>query len=173
VAGAVALLGLMAAAGLVHAIATLASVSGIVARFRGAAARTGAEQADIDTMVALLRGGIIVAAVFAVLVATLLVVLAAGDWRGRRNARVATWVVCALGLLCGCWELVLIIGQRVVVWPTGDDPVAAELLRGLTEAYPSWWIGLGVGLSAGQALGYLVVAVLLALPAANGFFRRP
>ncbi|MEV4753821.1 hypothetical protein AB0J86_01710 [Micromonospora sp. NPDC049559] len=172
VVAAVGLLGLMAAVGLGHAVAVLASLDGIVTRFRQAAEADGAERSDIDGVVDALRGGLIAASVVAVAVAGLLLVLAAGDWRGRRNARVATWVVCLLGLLCGCWGLALIVVQRAVEWPTGADPTAPQLLAALTESYPSWWVPLGAGLSAAQALGYLVVAVLLALPGANEFFNR-
>jgi hypothetical protein len=173
VVGAVVVLGLMAAVGLAHAVAVLASLDGIVARFRSAAVRTGADPSDIDTGVGLLRGGIILATVLAILVAVLLVLLALGNWRGGRNARVATWVVCVLGLLCGCWGLAAIIVQRVVAWPgAGDGQAAGNLVREVAGAYPSWWIAVSAGLSAAQALGYLVVAVLLALPAANDLFRR-
>jgi hypothetical protein len=169
---AAAVLSLMAAVGLAHAIAGLASLNGIVDRFR---ATTVASQSDVGTTVALLRGAVVIATVVAVVMAVLLVVLALGILQGSSGARIATWVVCVLGLLCGCGGLTALVVQRAVPWTfSADNQVAADLVGALTSAYPPWWIGVGAGLSVAQALGYLVVAVLLALPAATAFFgRRP
>lgn len=175
VTAAVALLLLMAIGGLVTAVITLVALPGTVDRFRSAATRTDAASSDIEGVVVLIRAGAVVTAVLSVLVAALLVALAVGNLRGSNPARIVTWVVCALGLICGCCSLGWVLAQRgIELGGPQDDPVAAELTRALVDAYPSWWVGLNGTLSAAQAFGYVVVAVLLALPAANAFFRpRP
>ncbi|MEV0808905.1 hypothetical protein [Micromonospora sp. NPDC050200] len=170
VTSAAAVLGLMALAAGAYAVAALLALGGTVDRLRSAAAGTTAGPDDVDAVVALLRVTTILSAVVTVLVGLLLLGLAAGLLAGRRGARVATWVVAGLGLLCGCGGLAALVGQRAGPLRTGQT--TAELLGLLGDAYPSWWIPVNAALSVGQALGYLVVAVLLALPAANGWFGR-
>ncbi|MEU5939114.1 hypothetical protein ABZ807_07965 [Micromonospora sp. NPDC047548] len=167
---AAAVLGLMALAAGAYAVVALLALGGTADRLRSAAAGTTAGPDDVDGVVALLRVVTILSAVLTVLVGLLLLGLAAGLLAGRRGARVATWVVAGLGLLCGCCGLAALVGQRAS--PLRTDQTTAELLGLLGDAYPSWWIPVNAALSVGQALGYLVVAVLLALPAANGWFGR-
>lgn len=168
---AAAVLGLMAVAAGAYAVAALLALGGTVDRLRSAAATTGTGRGDVDGVVTLLRVTTILSAVLTVLVGLLLIGLAAGLLAGRRGARVATWVVAGLGLLCGCGSLAVLVGQRAGPLRT-DEQTTAELLGLLGDAYPSWWIPLNGALSVGQSLGYLVVAVLLALPAASGWFGR-
>jgi hypothetical protein len=164
------LLAAMAAAGLAYAVTGLVVSGGTVARFRRAAEAAGVAPDDISGLAALARTGPIVAAVLGVLVAALLVVLAVGVLRGGNGWRIATWVVCGLGLLCGAGTLALSVAQRVGDWAGGtDDPVA---LRALAGATPGWWLWLNGTLSVVQGLGYVVVAALLASPAASRHFRR-
>lgn len=170
---AAAVMVVMGIVGLVNALAGLATMQGIVERFRIAAQRTGASPSDIDAISAFAWATVIVAALVGVVLAVLLIVLAVGNLRGSNGARIATWIVCGLGLICGCCGLVVAIGQSAVpVSAAAGDRVTQDLLRALTAEYPSWWVWLNAGLSAAQALGYLVVALLLALPAASAFFRR-
>ncbi|MEH0935669.1 hypothetical protein [Micromonospora psammae] len=170
---AAAVLVLMALAAGAYAVAALLGLGGTVDRLRSAAAGTGATPDQVDGVVTLLKATTIGSAVVTVLVGLLLVGLAAGVAAGSRGARVGAWVVCGLGLLCGCSALAVLAGQRTTPLRLGgDEPATAELLGLLDEAYPGWWIPVNAGLSVGQALGYLVVAVLLALPAASAWFGR-
>jgi hypothetical protein len=163
----------MGVAGIVSAVVSLAGIGGVVDRFRSAAEGTGATQDDIDGLATLAQGTTIFGAVLAIVVAVLLVVLAMAVLRGSSGARIATWVVSGLGLLCGCCGLFAVIFQSALSWNiSSDDQVAENLTQALTDAYPGWWIGLNGGLSAAQALGYLVVALLLALPASHPYFRK-
>lgn len=164
----------MGLTGLVYGIAALAEMGAVVDRFRSAAGGTGAPQADIDALVGLIRGGAILAAVLGVAAVLLLGGLAFGNLRGANGARIATWALSAIGVLCGCCGLLVVIVQRAVgLAVTDDEATARELLGALGDAYPTWWIVLGGVLCAGQVLGYLVVAALLALPSANAFYRMP
>ncbi|MFG1778715.1 hypothetical protein ACGFIG_20095 [Micromonospora sp. NPDC049048] len=170
---AVAVLALMAVAALAYAAAGVATRPGTVDRFRAAAAGTSALPDQIDRTVTLLGASTVLTAVVSLLAGLLLAGLALGLWAGRDGARTGTWVVSGLGLIAGCCGLALLVGQRVTpLGSGGNDRATAELFGLLAEAYPSWWIPLGAGLSVGQVLGYLVVAVLLALPAAKAWFRR-
>ncbi|MEW2377047.1 hypothetical protein AB0883_13220 [Micromonospora sp. NPDC047812] len=173
VTAAVALLALMAVAALAYAVAGVATRGGTVDRFRAAAGGTSAGPDQIDRTVTLLGASTVLTTVVSLLAGLLLAGLALGLRAGRDGARTATWVVSGLGLIAGCCGLALLVGQRAIPLGSGaDDRATAELLGLLADAYPSWWIPLGAGLSVGQVLGYLVVAVLLALPAASAWFRR-
>ncbi|QOC94651.1 hypothetical protein [Micromonospora craniellae] len=169
---AVVVLAVMAVGALGYAVAGLSIVGGTVSRFRAAAVGTSADTAQVDAMVALLRGAVAGAAVLSVLAALLLTGLALGLARGRPAARVSTWVVAGLGVLLGCCGIGTLLVQRTAPLDFGDDRAAAELVALVADTYPAWWIPVTTTLSVGQVLGYLVVAVLLAMPSANAWFRR-
>lgn len=167
---------LIALLALIAAIASLASMNQVVDRFRERAADTDAAQSDINNLVNVIRGASIGTAVLMLLFAVLLLVLALGNLRGSNVSRVFTWIICGLGVLCGCCGLVSVFGQsNVTSFSSGDvnQETAEQLGRALQDSYPGWWLGLSGTLSGLQALGYIAIAVLLALPAANAFFRKP
>ncbi|MFI5837028.1 hypothetical protein ACIA5A_25440 [Micromonospora sp. NPDC051300] len=173
VVAAVAVLLLMAVGAVAYAVTNLVVAGGTVERFRAAATGTDASGGDVDRVAGLLRGSTVLAAVLGVLAALLLVGLALGLRAGRPGARLATWVVAGLGLLCGCCGLAVLVGQRAAPLRLGaDDRVTADLLGLAGDAYPAWWIPVNAALSVAQILGYLVVAGLLALPSAGAFLRR-
>lgn len=172
VVAAAAVLVLMAVGAGLYAVTGLLIMGGTTDRFRSAAATTGAGTGEIDGVVSLLRAATVLSAVVSVLVGLVLVGLALGLLAGRSGARVTTWVVCGLGLLCGCCALAVLVGQRAAPLRLGaDQRVTADLLAQLGDAYPGWWIPVNAALSVAQVLGYLVVAALLTLPAANAFFH--
>ncbi|NJC15355.1 hypothetical protein F4558_005181 [Micromonospora profundi] len=163
----------MAVVALAYAVVGLATVGGTVDAFRQAARDTSATTRQIDDVVTLLRVSMVLSAVVAALSALVLMGLFLWLLTGRPGARVATWVVCGLGLLAGCCSVAVLVGERSAPLRLGaDERATAELLGLIGDAYPSWWIPLNAGLSAGQGLGYLVVATLLVLPAANAWFGR-
>ncbi|MGC4860086.1 hypothetical protein [Micromonospora sp. DT41] len=163
----------MAVVALAYAVVGLGTVGGTVDAFRQAARDTSATTQQIDDVVTLLRVSMVLSAVVAALSALVLVGLALWLLTGRPGARVATWVVCGLGLLAGCCSVAVLVGERSAPLRLGaDERATAELLGLIGDAYPSWWIPLNAGLSAGQGLGYLVVATLLVLPAASAWFGR-
>ncbi|GAB3949066.1 hypothetical protein [Micromonospora vulcania] len=166
----------MAVAALAYTVVDLVVLGRTVDEFRSAARDTSATPQQIDGVAALLRASAALSAVVAALSAPLLAGLALGLLSGRSGVRVATWVVCGLGLLAGCCSVAVLVGERAAPLRLGaDERATSELLGLVADAYPSWWIPLNAGLSVGQGLGYLVVATLLALPAANAWFgrRRP
>ncbi|MBQ1019045.1 hypothetical protein KBX71_14400 [Micromonospora sp. D93] len=173
VLSAAAVLLVMAVAALAYAVVDLVVLGGTVDAFRSAARDTSASAEQIDDVVTLLRASAVLTAVVAALSALLLAGLALGLLTGRNGVRVATWVVSGLGLLAGCCSVAVVVGERAAPLQLGSGEEAlAELLGLIGDAYPSWWIPLNAGLSVAQGLGYLVVATLLALPAANIWFGR-
>ncbi|PYC73430.1 hypothetical protein C7C45_07105 [Micromonospora arborensis] len=161
----------MAVGALAYTVVDLVVLGGTVDAFRSAARDTSASSEQIDDVVTLLRASAVLSAVVAALSAPVLAGLALGLLAGRNGVRVATWVVSGLGLLGGCCSVAVLVGERAAPLQLGaDDRSLAELLGLIGDAYPSWWIPLNAGLSVGQGLGYLVVATLLALPAANAWF---
>ncbi|MFI6260321.1 hypothetical protein ACIBCL_30005 [Micromonospora zamorensis] len=162
-----------AVAALAYAVVDLVVLGGTVDAFRTAARDTSASPEQIDDVVTLLRASAVLSAVVAALSAPVLAGLALGLLAGRNGVRVATWVVSGLGLLAGCCSVAVLIGERAAPLQLGSgEQAVAELLGLIGDAYPSWWIPLNAGLSVAQGLGYLVVATLLALPAANAWFGR-
>ncbi|MFG2047832.1 hypothetical protein ACGFIW_10440 [Micromonospora sp. NPDC048935] len=168
---AASVLWVMAVASLAYTVVDLLVLGGTVDAFRSAARDTAASPEQIDDVVTLLRASCVLSAVLAALSVPVLAGLALGLVAARNGARVATWVISGLGVLGGCCSVAVLVGERAAPLQLGaDDQSLAELLGLVGDAYPSWWIPLNAGLSIGQVLGYLVVAVLLALPAANAWF---
>ncbi|BCJ53129.1 hypothetical protein Asp14428_46040 [Actinoplanes sp. NBRC 14428] len=161
VAFASVLLLVMAVVGLGYAVATLAVAPGTVDRFRQAAG----DRPDVDGYVTVVWISAAVGAVLAVLLFALYVVLALGLRRGSNGVRIATLVVCVLGLLAGGAATLTMVAQE------GWNSLPGSVGAALSDAYPGPWIGLNVGLSVAQMIGYAVVALLL-LTAPRAFFGR-
>lgn len=160
---------------LIGAIIILGTVGQVVDRFRAEAALSDASRIDIDNVAAGIQAIMIGTAILMVLGALLLIGLAFGVLHGSNAARILTWVVVTLGLVCGCCGILSTIGQtNVTSFGTANtnNQTAGDLGRALQDAYPTWWLVFNGSLSALQMLGYIAIAVLLALPAANAYFRK-
>lgn len=169
------LMGLMALVGVISAIAGFIASATVIDEFRVRALGKGVLVSDVDDFANVFRGTLIVAAVLTLLFSVLLAVLAIGVLRGNNPSRIATWVVCALGVLCGCCGLCGAFSSSFSsdnVTVNGGDNTSQLLTEALLEALPGWYSGLTGGSAALQTLGYIAVAALLALPAANAFFRK-
>ncbi|MEV0719846.1 hypothetical protein [Asanoa sp. NPDC050611] len=166
VRGAAVLLLVMALGGLVYGGIGLALMPGIVERFQSAATASGIPVDDINGGTTLLRGVPIAAAFVSVVAMVLLAVLAVGIMRGNAGVRIATWIVCGIGLVSGGLAALFGFVQRVGSFDNDAMLVAID------GAHPGWWPWTSAALSVVQALGYVVVALLLATPAATAYFRR-
>jgi hypothetical protein len=95
-----------------------------------------------------------------------LLVLAIGNLRGRKGARVGTWVLGGLFLLCAlCGS----IGNGgVTSGLIGQDPNKVLVAGNL---YPSWYAPTTIALDVMLTVLYAAVITLLALPASNRFFK--
>jgi hypothetical protein len=94
--------------------------------------------------------------------------------RGAQPARIVTWVLGGLAVLClGCGSLAnAIVPSLLSADTSGQGAAAAELLDIIRENTPDWSYYLTSALNVLVVLALLAVIILLALPAANDFFRK-
>lgn len=155
---------------LVSAVVSFLAINEATRAFRDLARRERFEAADIDAGINGLRVGLICSGAIMLLFALLLAGLAYGIWRGNRPARIVTWVVCGLGVLCSCCSGFGSTASFSSAGTTTTD--RSEVLGNLViRALPDWASAVLVGSSGLAILGYIATAVLLALPAANAYFK--
>lgn len=156
---------------LLAAVVGLASMSESVEQFRRLAADEDLTADEVDGVASALQFGFICNAAVQVALAALLGGLAFGVARGSHGARVTTWAVCVLGVLCACctgFGSLATFGTATVDTADPDQVLGDIVLRSLPDWAGTAWLG-----SSGlQVLGYIATAILLALPPANAYFRR-
>lgn len=89
--------------------------------------------------------------------------------RGKRWARTCTWAVAGPLVLCG------VCGFASAGSPKGygdDAATSARIEQALDAATPGWWSGANAIVQALTFAAYLAIIVLLAIPAANVWFRK-
>jgi hypothetical protein len=178
--------GVVSAAGaalLVVALAGLASTIGVLVaagqfhdRFASRAEPTDATQHDVDDVGSGVRSSMLVLAVITLLLALVAAGIAVAVLRRSTAGRIGAWVVCGAGLICGCLQCSAAGTITSDVAYNGDPDridVASQLTRAVQDALPGWLAGLLGTAAVIQLLGYILVAVLLGLPPANRWFRRP
>lgn len=113
-----------------------------------------------------------------IVAALVLIVLALLNGAGKRPARVITWIVQPLVLLCGGFlavsQLFAADFLQAGIEATGgpEDLDAAAVFDAVFGAYPAWASVIDYGLFTLATVGSLLVIILLAVPAANAFFRK-
>ncbi|WBC10958.1 hypothetical protein [Micromonospora sp. WMMA1947] len=164
------LLILVAAIQVVNLIVALAVVGKIRDVLTDAYAGTSAEgAADIAYAFSLIT------AVVSLLIAAGLVVLALLNNRGKNGSRITTWVLGGILFCCTGGGLLtgLTGGMTGSGTTSGDMPSAEEIQRRLDDALPSWYTPVNLLLGLIALLALLAALILLALPKANEFFRKP
>ncbi|KOX15116.1 hypothetical protein ADK66_01785 [Micromonospora sp. NRRL B-16802] len=113
--------------------------------------------------------------ILVLLLAVVLGVLAIFNNQGRNAARITTWIVGGIMVCCvGGTLLTGVAGNFTTTGDTsGDMPSGEEIQRRLDEALPSWITPVSVLLGIVSLLALLAALILLALPKANEFFRKP
>lgn len=170
VTGAAVFMVSLAVIGVVASVAYLAATPGVVERFRGTAERSrSVEPSEVDVAVSNLWWDTGIMAACLTLFAATLVGLAAGVLRGRKGARITTWVVCGVGLLyasyVGLYALSAITGDSSA-WSDVDNVGNLQV-----RAYPDWWVPVYALLAAVMWQGQATIVVLLALPSSHPYFR--
>jgi hypothetical protein len=101
-------------------------------------------------------------------------VLAVFVSKGAQPARIITWVLSGLAVLClGCGSLVSAIAPSLLSADTsGQGEAAADLLELIRANTPDWIYYVSAAMNILVVLALLAVIVLLALPASNDFFRK-
>ena len=120
-----------------------------------------------------MRASYILGMLFTILLAVVLAGLAFGLLRGSNGARIATWVISGVAILCDCCSSIVFLGAGGInITSNGNSDMSSQLAQARLDAFPAWFLATGGGISLLQLLGYIAVAVLLALPAANAFSRK-
>jgi hypothetical protein len=114
----------------------------------------------------------IVTGVFYLLFAVGFAVLALLDYRGKNPARIVTWVIGGIALCCTGVSLVF-AGVDTAMGTDINGPDAAELERMLEEALPAWYYPVTWATTGLTVVALLTALILLAMPSANDFFRKP
>ncbi|PZF94949.1 hypothetical protein C1I93_15955 [Micromonospora endophytica] len=114
-------------------------------------------------------------AIFTLVVALALVGLGLMNLRGKNGSRIATWIVGGIMTCCvGFGVLGGLAGGLTTPGETsGDAPSSAEVQRQVNEALPGWANPVSTTLAVISLLALLGALILLALPKANEFFRKP
>ena len=133
----------------------------------------GVDQVVVDSMSGVFAIVTVVSLGFAALIAATLAILSIFVLRGANPARITTWVVSGLFLLCGICQLAFqSTGQYTA--NGGDVEVDAEAINRAAElATPAWYTPLQISIIGLELVSFVAVIVLLALPAANAFFTKP
>ncbi|WP_199040489.1 hypothetical protein [Glycomyces salinus] len=129
---------------------------------------SGLTRDDISTLVTVMFAG--VAAIF-ILFAVFYLVLGLLNNKGKRPARILSWILSGLALACcGLPLLVSMVGSATV--NLGDTEYEDATTQAVQDATPGWmiasqWITLLLLL-----VGSLVIIIVLAMPPSNDFFRK-
>mgnify|MGYP006976769451 CR=1 FL=1 len=156
----------------INAIVSLATLGTITDVYRDAYQGTEAEGAEVAITIV---GG--AASVALLVLAVTFVVLALLNNQGRNVSRIITWVLSGIGFLCTfCCTGFNVLGSAMGDMDTpssGGTPDAQEIERRLAEEMPGWAEPVTLLTTVLAMFGLLAVAILLALPRSNDFFRKP
>lgn len=118
--------------------------------------------------------GTVAGAVIGAVLAIAYIVLAFFNNRGKNPARITTWVLAGLGVCCGTIGVIAGAASSSFNFGGSDDgPDPADVQRQVNDALPSWYNPIAITLGVLVLLALLAVIILLALPPANEFFRKP
>ncbi|MBB4958779.1 hypothetical protein [Micromonospora polyrhachis] len=155
--------------GLIMALAVLGTLTDIYEE-----AYAGTDMADVGATAATI--GVIGGAIFGLLVAIGLVVLAIFNSKGKNPSRIVTWVLGGIFACCSGFGLLGTAASDALTTNTGGTttgPDPAEIQRMVDEGLPGWYNPLTLTITVITLIALLVALILLALPAANEFFRKP
>jgi hypothetical protein len=165
------LLILVAVIQVLNLIVTLSVIGTIRDVLKDAYAGTSAESAG-DIAYAFTIGS----SILTLLLAAGLVVLALLNNRGKNASRITTWVLGGILLCCTGGGLLNGVSGGTMGGggnANGDLPSSQEIQRRLEDALPSWYGPVSLLLGIVALLALLAALILLALPKANEFFRKP
>ncbi|MEU8079568.1 SHOCT domain-containing protein [Catellatospora citrea] len=167
----------VAAAYLIDAIMLIAGAGGYPDRVREAL-----EASDVDPRAWQIIGGFtgalpVVVAGFGVVSAVVVLIMAAFVRRGSAVGRILTWIAVGFALLCNVCGLgsagTPAFSSIAYVNASSRDRSGVHMFaQRLPDGYPDWYRYGSLALFALGALALIAAAVLLAMPAANAYFRR-
>ncbi|GGM43444.1 hypothetical protein GCM10011608_30180 [Micromonospora sonchi] len=156
--------------GVIISLATIGTVRKVTEEaYRGSTTEGMENIADLVVIVG------VGTAIFTLVVSLALFGLGLMNLRGKNGARIATWIVG--GIMCCCVGFGVLSGVAGGIstpgGTSGDMPSQAEVQRQLEEALPSWVTPVSTLLGVISLISLLAALILLALPKANEFFRKP
>lgn len=131
-----------------------------------------ADTPDADAVGTAMTVGIIVAIAVSVLFVVGTAVLGLLVGKGKNPARIVTWVLAGIGVLCYGCNLAGTAVSGALTGSINGDPESADIQRRIEDAIPAWQNAASTGLSILMLVALLAVIILLALPASNDFFRK-
>ncbi|MFI5840937.1 hypothetical protein ACIA8K_14650 [Catenuloplanes sp. NPDC051500] len=167
------LLYVVAVAMVVQSLTSLASVG--PTRDVYARAYQGTEASGLEGV---LVGAMIFGAILNLLVAGGFVALAIFNNRGKNPSRITTWVIGGISICCSGFGLLGSLASGALNGIGGASsqpgmPDPEELTRQLEDAIPGWTTPVSLTASVIGLLCLIAVVVLLSLPPANDYFRKP
>lgn len=131
-------------------------------------------QSETQVAITAAQIGGILAAVISVLIGISAVVLAILVGRGKQPARIVTWVLTGIGVLCYSCSLggSALSSSIEGLGSTGVSPEAEALQQRIRDLVPAWQTVLTTVLSVVLVLACLATIILLALPVSNEYFRK-
>ncbi|GIH13322.1 hypothetical protein Raf01_14940 [Rugosimonospora africana] len=115
----------------------------------------------------------VVSAVITIILAIVVAILARSIMRGSQGARITTWVLVGLSVLCLCGGATGGFSSRFTTTSNSSGGVSSATVNHfIDQARPSWLTPVTTVVSVIGLLGAILVIILLALPASNPYFRR-
>ncbi|WP_193786344.1 hypothetical protein [Actinoplanes friuliensis] len=132
----------------------------------------GTENSGIESVIVAVS---VVGVVINILFAAALAILAIYNNRGKQAARITTWVVGGIFLCCNGFGLLGTAATSGMNLDTGttSGPSASDIEAELADRLPGWFQPISTTLTVIVVLTLLGAVILLMLPAANEFFRKP
>jgi hypothetical protein len=160
-----------AASQVLSAIVTLSQVGATKQAYRKVFAETPMKGAE-DMFVAMTAAS---AVGFGLLLGVGYVVLASLDARGKNPARIVTWVIAGLSIcFSGCGVAMNALGPSSFGGGSANGaPSGQEIQQALNDAWPGWYQPTLTTIGVVSFVALISAVVLLALPIANEFFRKP
>jgi hypothetical protein len=117
--------------------------------------------------------GLIIGAVIPALFAIGTAVLGVLVGKGKQPARIVTWVLAGISVLCyGCQLGGKALSSSLNGVGGATTPEAEVIQRRLEQAVPAWQTAVATATTVIVLLALVAVIILLALPASNDFFRK-
>lgn len=159
-----------AAASIVSAVLSLTTIGTVRRVYTDLYANTAGDGTE-----SVIVAASVVGVVINILFAAGLAILAIYNNRGRQGARISTWVVGGIFLCCNGFGLLGNAATSGMNLDTGANsgPSANEVEQRLSDELPGWFTPLSTTLTVLVVLTLLGAVILLALPAANAYFRKP
>jgi hypothetical protein len=132
-----------------------------------------ADEPNGDTLVLSTTVGSYAGAGFSLVASVALMVLAWLDARGNQPARIMTWVLGGIFMCCSTCGIAGTAFTGVIPGASGTGADQGELQRRMEDAVPTWMTVTVTAEATLSLLLMLTAVIMLALPAANEFFRKP